>query len=129
MHHPEQWPPSEKIHPLFVAFHINELAKDTLLSNESIAYLKAHEPIGCRDTHTTDMLKAKGVKAYFFRLHDRDMYLGVKEITVIDYIWAAIIEVVRVMAEAYSFDEDEVMLKIIADSRKLALFSQLAEVA
>lgn len=65
MHHPEQWPPSEKIHPLFVAFHINELAKDTLLSDESIAYLKAHEPIGCRDTHTTDMLKAKGVKAYF----------------------------------------------------------------
>ena len=59
----------------------------------------------------------------------RDMYLGVKEITVIDYIWAAIIEVVRVMAEAYSFDEDKVMLKIIADSRKLELFSQLAEVA
>ena len=30
MHHPEQWPPSDKIHPLFVAFHINSLAKELL---------------------------------------------------------------------------------------------------
>ena len=65
MHHPEQWPPSSKIHPLFLAFHINSLAKDVLLSDDSIAYLKAHEPIGCRDTNTADMLNAKGVNAYF----------------------------------------------------------------
>lgn len=27
MHHPENWPPSNKIIPLYVAFHINSLAK------------------------------------------------------------------------------------------------------
>ena len=87
--------------------------------------------------HVTLVTIQYNLMAYIKRFHNYetigglflDMYLGVKEITVIDYIWAAIIEVVRVMAEAYSFDEDEVMLKIIADSRKLALFSQLAEVA
>lgn len=65
MHNPQQWPPSEKIHPLFVAFHINSLAKDKLLSEDSINYLKRYEPIGCRDTYTRDLLKSKGVDAYF----------------------------------------------------------------
>lgn len=65
MLHPEQWPPSPKIHPLFVAFHINSLAKDKLLSENSINYLKKYEPIGCRDTYTRDLLISKGVDAYF----------------------------------------------------------------
>lgn len=65
MHHPEQWPPSDKINPLFVAVHFNSLSKDKLLSDESIAYLKRHEPIGCRDLYTCDMLKSKGINAYF----------------------------------------------------------------
>jgi O-antigen/teichoic acid export membrane protein len=65
MHHPEQWPPTDKITPLFVAFHINILAKDALLSEKSINYLKRHEPIGCRDEWTATLLRDKGVKAYF----------------------------------------------------------------
>ena len=65
MHQTYQWPPSAKIHPLFLSFHINSLAKEKLLSEESIRYLKAYEPIGCRDRNTADMLTARGVKAYF----------------------------------------------------------------
>ncbi|OUO13184.1 hypothetical protein B5F91_14520 [Bacteroides sp. An322] len=65
IHHPEQWPPSEKIKPLFVATHFNTLVQKQLLSNESIAYLKRHEPIGCRDYFTRDLLKRKGIDAYF----------------------------------------------------------------
>ncbi len=65
MHNPEQWPPSDNIIPLFVASHINSLAHKQMLSEEGIRYLKAHEPIGCRDTNTRDLLLAKGVKAYF----------------------------------------------------------------
>jgi hypothetical protein len=65
MHHPEQWPPSDKINPLFVAFHLNILAKDALLSEKSINYLKLHEPIGCRDEWSASLLQEKGVKAYF----------------------------------------------------------------
>lgn len=65
MHYPVHWPPSGKIHPLFVAFHINVSRKDQLLSPESIAYLKQYEPIGCRDTNTRDLLLEHGVDAYF----------------------------------------------------------------
>ncbi|MHB9142904.1 MAG: polysaccharide pyruvyl transferase family protein [Paludibacter sp.] len=62
---PSHWPPSSLIHPLFVAFHINSLAKDKILSKEGIRYLKKHEPIGCRDEDTTKMLREKKINAYF----------------------------------------------------------------
>lgn len=65
MHDGTQWPPSPKIIPLFVAVHINTLVKDYLLSDESIAYFKQHEPIGCRDKYTMHLLQNKGVDAYF----------------------------------------------------------------
>lgn len=65
MHHPEQWPPSDKIHPLFVAVHFNILAKDVLLGKTSIEYLKKHEPIGCRDKYTAEQLTKAGIDAYF----------------------------------------------------------------
>lgn len=65
MHNPENWPPSEKVHPLFVAFHMNKLAETTMLSPEGIDYLKKHEPIGCRDRYTESLLKSKGIEAYF----------------------------------------------------------------
>ena len=65
MHHPEQWPPSPKIHPLFVAFHMNNLVDNKLLGKESISYLKQYEPIGCRDLLTVKKLERHGVKAYF----------------------------------------------------------------
>jgi hypothetical protein len=65
MHHPENWPPSSKIIPLFVSFHINSLAKEYLLSESSLNYLKKHEPIGCRDILTTNRLKEKQINAYF----------------------------------------------------------------
>lgn len=65
MHQPQNWPPSDLIHPLFVAFHINSSAKKQMLSDESIAYLKSHQPIGCRDTYTMALLKSKDVEAYF----------------------------------------------------------------
>lgn len=65
MHEPQNWPPSERINPLFVAFHINKLAQNELTSSESISYLKKFQPIGCRDYNTVHMLQDKGVHAYF----------------------------------------------------------------
>lgn len=64
-HHPENWPPSSKIHPFFVAFHLNSLAKEKLLRPECIAYLKKYEPIGCRDRGTVSLLQERGIDAYF----------------------------------------------------------------
>lgn len=65
MHHTEHWPPSDKIKPLFVAFHINASAKEGMLTEDSINYIKKFQPIGCRDYFTRDLLVSKGVDAYF----------------------------------------------------------------
>lgn len=64
-HHPEHWIPSKDIKPLFVAFHINANCKNQMLTHAGIEYLKRHEPIGCRDTYTSEILKEKGIEAYF----------------------------------------------------------------
>ena len=66
MHHPEHWPPSPKIRPLFVAFHINSAVRSGLLTPpRSLEYLRKHAPIGCRDLATMEMLQAAGVEAWF----------------------------------------------------------------
>jgi len=65
MHDPDHWPPSPKIHPLFISFHINSLAKNKLISEDSIRYLKQFEPIGCRDRNSTKLLHDKGIHSYF----------------------------------------------------------------
>nr|WP_320117901.1 polysaccharide pyruvyl transferase family protein [uncultured Marinifilum sp.] len=65
MHYPENWPPSKSINPLFVSFHISPKTKNLLLSDKAIEFYKLHEPIGCRDHDTLELLKAKGVDAYF----------------------------------------------------------------
>ncbi len=65
MHDPLEWPPSERIHPLFVSFHINSVAREALTTSASISYLKQHEPIGCRDRYTMRLLVEHGIDAYF----------------------------------------------------------------
>ncbi|MBF0598347.1 polysaccharide pyruvyl transferase family protein [Faecalibacter rhinopitheci] len=64
-HNVNDWIPSDKIEPLFVSFHINNTAAPFMLKEEGIAYLKKHEPIGCRDQYTADLLTSKGIQAYF----------------------------------------------------------------
>ena len=65
MHNPSNWPPSKKINPLFISFHVNKLASEKMLDEKGINYLKLHEPIGCRDFYTRDLLLGKGIRAYF----------------------------------------------------------------
>ena len=65
MHNPNNWPPADNIEPLFIAFHLNKLAEKGMLTPSGIEYFKKHEPIGCRDMHTVDLLKSKGIDAYF----------------------------------------------------------------
>ncbi len=64
-HNIHNWVPSDDIDPLFVSFHINNTAAPHMLSEKGIAYLKKHQPIGCRDQFSADTLKAKGIDAYF----------------------------------------------------------------
>ena len=65
MWQPENWPPTKDICPLFVSFHISPFAEEGMLSEKGVAYLKANEPIGARDTATMHMLEKRGVKSYF----------------------------------------------------------------
>ena len=65
MHHPENWPPSDKIKPLFVAFHLNVTASDILLDSKTVGYFRKYEPIGCRDIGTKEILEKNGIKAFF----------------------------------------------------------------
>lgn len=65
MIHPQHWPPTDRIIPLFYAFHINAMARKELLESKSLLYLKRNEPIGCRDTNTAELLNKNGIKAYF----------------------------------------------------------------
>ena len=65
MRRTEEFPPSEKIVPLVTSFHITPAAIEGMLTEEGIAWLKRHAPIGCRDRATCRLLLQKGVPAYF----------------------------------------------------------------
>lgn len=64
---PQNWPPSEAVQPVFFGFHMTwrNGAKDRFLQADSVAYLKQHGPIGCRDRQTRDWLLEKGVDAFY----------------------------------------------------------------
>lgn len=65
MHHPNHFPPSESIHPLFVSFHIVPRIETSFFTKETINYLKKYEPIGARDTGTLELLHKYDIKSYF----------------------------------------------------------------
>ena len=65
MEKPLNFPPSSNIKPLFISFHINpDIASDFLNSN-TVSYLKEHQPIGCRDTFTQELLEKHNIKTFF----------------------------------------------------------------
>ncbi|WP_298366199.1 polysaccharide pyruvyl transferase family protein [uncultured Lutibacter sp.] len=64
-HNIHDWIPSDDIIPLFVSFHMNNTAAPHMLTKEGVNYLKKHEPIGCRDQFTVEILQEKGIEAYF----------------------------------------------------------------
>ena len=55
-------PLNPNIRPIFVSVHINHLS---LLTPETIAYLRKYAPIGCRDWNTVHLLHAAGIPAFF----------------------------------------------------------------
>lgn len=65
MHEGKNWPPHDKVHPLFISFHINKLVYQFFSNEKSLNYFKKHQPIGCRDQSTVDFLKCYGIDAYF----------------------------------------------------------------
>lgn len=59
------WPPSPSIDPLLISLHFWEGFLPYLLTDESISYLKEHEPIGARDYATMEFLKSNGINSYY----------------------------------------------------------------
>ena len=57
------------------------------------------------------------------------MYLGVHELTVVEKIWAIIIEVVVVVAELTGADFDELTIQIIENDKRLAALKAYAQTA
>lgn len=62
---PHNFPPSSCFNPLFISFHIVPKIADELLSEDTINYLKQHEPIGTRDLGTKTLLESRGISCYF----------------------------------------------------------------
>ena len=58
-----------------------------------------------------------------------DMYLGVHELTVVEKIWAIIIEVVAVVSELIDADSDELTIQIIENDKRLAALREYAQTA
>ena len=65
MEQSKNWPPSKKITPLFLSFHLNPTAKKNMLTENGIKYFKKHQPIGCRDYYTQKLLSSYDIKTYF----------------------------------------------------------------
>ncbi len=63
-HNPKSWPPSPDILPLFISFHLHKKAVPAILSQKGVSYLKKYE-VGAREFSTLNLLKAKGIKAFF----------------------------------------------------------------
>ena len=57
------WPPSDRIVPVFFGFHVQKRARKIVADHAD--YLRRHAPIGCRDKATAEFVRSLGVEAYF----------------------------------------------------------------
>ena len=57
------------------------------------------------------------------------MYLGVHELTVVEKIWAIILEVVAVVAEIIGADSEDLIMQIIENDKRLAALRAYAMTA
>lgn len=61
-HRPTAWPPSPRITPIFHGFHITREAEPVYARH--VDYLRRHQPIGCRDRGTYNLVRSWGLEAY-----------------------------------------------------------------
>lgn len=65
MHHPDRFPPSDDIIPIFESFHITEAVAEVIFNQKVHDYLSKHSPIGCRDRYTAKLLHDRGIESYY----------------------------------------------------------------
>ncbi|GBF93891.1 hypothetical protein Rsub_06890 [Raphidocelis subcapitata] len=61
------WPPSPRINPIMLAIHVEPKVLPLFSSPASVAYLKAHSPVGARDTATLEFFQSLGVETFLSR--------------------------------------------------------------
>jgi hypothetical protein len=59
-----EWPPHSKLVPVIIGFHIRLFQCPELLSNASLDFFRLHQPIGCRDVYTENLLRSNGIEAF-----------------------------------------------------------------
>lgn len=65
------WPPSPYIYPKMISMHfthydtIYHIDQRHITTDYGKEYMKQHEPIGCRDSYSKNLLKENGIKSYF----------------------------------------------------------------
>ena len=65
MLHPDRFPPSDDIYPLFLSFHVRPACAPAFFTDRTIAYLKRFEPIGCRSQDMVALLERYGIRGEF----------------------------------------------------------------
>lgn len=58
-------PLSSALEPFFFAFHVTHKSAGRISDPDVVAYLKAREPIGCRDRGTMEIMKKQGIEAFY----------------------------------------------------------------
>ncbi len=75
MWHKWNWPPSKYLYPLWIGLHYNDIQRgrprgmpskwEYVDNGPGLEYLKAYEPIGCRDYYTQERLDELGIKNFY----------------------------------------------------------------
>jgi hypothetical protein len=61
---PAEWPPHPSLVPIVDGFHIRLFQCPELVSEESLAFFRQFQPIGCRDRYTEALLRSHGIEAF-----------------------------------------------------------------
>jgi hypothetical protein len=59
-----EWPPHPNLVPLMLGFHIRLFQCPELMSSASVEFFRLHQPIGCRDVYTENLLRSHGIEAF-----------------------------------------------------------------
>jgi len=61
---PAEWPPSPRLSPIYLGFHVRPFQSPSLIGPQAVEHYRAHEPIGCRDEYTCGLLSSLGVDCF-----------------------------------------------------------------
>jgi hypothetical protein len=59
-----EWPPHPRLVPLLLGFHVRLFQCPELVSEASLDFFRRHQPVGCRDVYTENLLRSKGIEAF-----------------------------------------------------------------